>query len=103
CARMCRADRVRRLESMGSIFLLTTSGSKLVLGSRRKSLHHLVGLGFGLALLFLTISPTAFAETAQSPIPLPSTFTPVVDNANVIDPDTRKKLESIFVNLKQRA
>ena len=30
-------------------------------------------------------------------------FTPVVDYAHVIDPETRKKLESIYVNLKQRA
>ena len=39
----------------------------------------------------------------QSPIPLPQPFTPVVDNANVIDPETRKKLESIYLNLKERA
>ena len=62
----------------------------------------LVCLAFACALL-LTISTTAFAETAKSPIPLPSPFTPVVDYANVIDADTRKKLESIYVNLKQRA
>ncbi|MCM3873247.1 MAG: TPM domain-containing protein [Pyrinomonadaceae bacterium] len=41
--------------------------------------------------------------TAQSPIPLPQPFTPVVDNANVIDPDTRRRLEAIYKNLKQRA
>jgi uncharacterized protein len=39
----------------------------------------------------------------QSPIPLPQPFTPVVDKANVIDPETRKKLESIYLNLKERA
>jgi uncharacterized protein len=49
------------------------------------------------------MSTTAFAETAKSPIPLPSPFTPIVDYANVIDADTRKKLESIYLNLKQRA
>jgi uncharacterized protein len=54
-------------------------------------------------LLLLTISTTTLAQTAKSPIPLPSPFTPVVDYANVIDPDTRKKLESIYLNLKQRA
>lgn len=39
----------------------------------------------------------------KSPIPLPEPFTPVVDYANVIDPDTRKRLESIYRNLKERA
>lgn len=39
----------------------------------------------------------------QSPIPLPQPFTPVVDYANVIDAETRKKLESIYLNLKERA
>lgn len=73
------------------------------MGSRRTLSPRLICLGFSCALLFLTISTTAFAETAKSPIPLPSPFTPVVDYANVIDADTRKKLESIYVNLKQRA
>jgi uncharacterized protein len=39
----------------------------------------------------------------QSPIPLPQPFNPIVDNANVIDAETRKKLESIYLNLKERA
>ena len=39
----------------------------------------------------------------QSPIPLPSPFSPIVDYAGVIDADTRKKLESIYLNLKERA
>ncbi len=43
------------------------------------------------------------AQSARSPIPLPSPFTPIVDNANVIEPATRAKLETIFTNLKQRA
>ncbi len=46
---------------------------------------------------------SATAQTATSPIPLPSPFTPVVDYANVIDPETREKLESIYRNLKERA
>lgn len=45
----------------------------------------------------------ASGQTAKSPIPLPSPFTPIIDYANVIDPETRKKLESIYLNLKQRA
>ena len=43
------------------------------------------------------------AQTGQSPIPLPSPFTPIADYAHVIDPDTRQRLESIYRNLKQRA
>jgi uncharacterized protein len=57
---------------------------------------------FAIVILFMA-APLAQAQTAQSPIPLPSPFTPVVDNANVIDPATRVKLESIYLNLKQRA
>ncbi|HET6670043.1 MAG TPA: TPM domain-containing protein [Pyrinomonadaceae bacterium] len=45
-----------------------------------------------------------FGQTPpQSPIPLPSPFNPIVDYAGVIDADTRKKLESIYLNLKERA
>ena len=43
------------------------------------------------------------AQTAQCPIPLPQPFNPIVDNAHVIDAETRQKLESIYLNLKQRA
>ncbi len=45
----------------------------------------------------------AVGQTGKSPIPLPSPFTPIVDYAHVIDPETRQKLESIYVNLKERA
>ena len=46
----------------------------------------------------------AFGQTTpQSPVPLPSPFNPIVDNANVVDAATRKKLESIYLNLKERA
>jgi uncharacterized protein len=55
------------------------------------------------AVLLLTFQIAATAQTGQSPIPLPTPFTPVVDYANVIDSDTRQKLESIYLNLKQRA
>ncbi|HKP47139.1 MAG TPA: TPM domain-containing protein, partial [Pyrinomonadaceae bacterium] len=43
------------------------------------------------------------AQTAVSPVPLPSPFNPIVDNAHVIDAATRQKLESIYLNLKERA
>lgn len=60
-------------------------------------------------ILFLTGSSAApfgqaFGQTTpQSPVPLPSPFNPIVDNANVIDAETRKKIESIYLNLKERA
>ena len=57
---------------------------------------------FGCALL-LSGTHLTFAQTGQSPIPLPSPFTPIVDNANVIDADTENKLGSIYLNLKERA
>ncbi|MGH9967658.1 MAG: TPM domain-containing protein [Pyrinomonadaceae bacterium] len=72
------------------------------------------GLGFfrsnfALAAVVLVIALwpaglTAHGQpAAQSPIPLPSPFTPIVDYANVIDPQTKKRLETIYQNLKQRA
>ena len=55
------------------------------------------------ALLFL-LAPAVHAQTRpQSPVPLPVPFTPIVDNANVIDAETRERLESIYRNLKERA
>src|SRR5690349_22965265 len=39
----------------------------------------------------------------QSPVPLPSPFTPIVDYAHVIDANTRTKLENIFLKLRERA
>jgi uncharacterized protein len=55
------------------------------------------------ALLFL-LAPAVYAQTKpQSPVPLPVPFTPIVDNANVIDAQTRERLESIYRNLKERA
>jgi uncharacterized protein len=57
-----------------------------------------------LALLFLLLPGAALAQVKpQSPVPLPVPFTPIVDNANVIDAQTRERLESIFRNLKERA
>ena len=62
-------------------------------------------LRFGVvALLFLLVPAIASAQTKpQSPVPLPVPFTPIVDNAHVIDADTRSKLEAIFINLRERA
>lgn len=63
----------------------------------------LVCLTFACAILFSAFETTAVAQTGKSPIPLPSPFTPIVDYANVIDAETKKKLEAIYVNLKERA
>jgi uncharacterized protein len=67
-----------------------------------------VGIRYLLQLFVLTTlvfaSQThAGAQTVTSPIPLPSPFNPIVDNAHVIDADTRQKLEAIYLNLKERA
>ena len=62
----------------------------------------LIGLGL-LALVFsLSVSQVSAQPTPPSPVPLPNPFTPIVDNANVIDPETRSRLESIYNNLKER-
>jgi len=57
----------------------------------------------GCVILLLVFQLAASAQHGESPIPLPTPFTPIVDYANVIDADTRQKLESIYINLKQRA
>jgi uncharacterized protein len=61
-------------------------------------------VGFGLlVLLIASFGLSAQAQTRpQAPVPLPTPFTPIVDYANVIDADTRQKLESIYLNMKDR-
>lgn len=62
-------------------------------------------IGFGLvALIFFLLAFEVNAQpTPQSPVPLPVPFNPIVDNANVIDAETRQRLEAIYLNLKERA
>lgn len=59
----------------------------------------------GLLVLILSLFVVdASAQTApQSPVPLPVPFNPIVDNANVIDAETRQRLEAIYLRLKERA
>ena len=58
----------------------------------------IVGLQF-----FLLLAVQAHAETTpSSPVPLPVPFTPIVDNAHVIDSATRQRLEQIYRDLKER-
>ena len=52
--------------------------------------------------LVIFLGSNSVAQQAKAPVPLPQPFTPVVDNAGVIDANTRQKLEAIFVNLRQR-
>ena len=58
--------------------------------------------GLVLVLLFSGAVNSAIAQT-KSPVPLPVPFNPIVDNANVIDAETKTKLEKIYTNLKERA
>src|SRR6476646_2635040 len=51
----------------------------------------------------LSLAQVSSAQPGQSPIPLPSPFTPIVDTANVIDAETENRLGAIYLNLKQRA
>ena len=61
-----------------------------------------IGLGL-LALVFSLFAVEVRAQpTPESPVPLPVPFTPVVDNANVIDAGTKQRLGSIYNNLKER-
>jgi uncharacterized protein len=59
-----------------------------------------------LGLLLLVFSFLAVEVNAQttppSPVPLPVPFTPIVDNANVIDAQTTERLGQIYRDLKER-
>jgi uncharacterized protein len=60
----------------------------------------------GLAILFLVLlfCVQAGAQVKyQSPVPLPVPFTPIVDDANVLDAPTQQRLGAIYLNLKDRA
>jgi uncharacterized protein len=65
-----------------------------------------IGLGL-LTLVFFFAGPTVARLAAQvktePPIPLPVPFTPIVDNANVIDPVTEEHLQTLFYNLQSKA
>lgn len=55
------------------------------------------------AFAILLSAVPVFAQTGESPIPLPSPFTPIVDNAGVLKPEDKTRLGSIYLNLKERA
>jgi uncharacterized protein len=60
-----------------------------------------VGLGL-LGLVFVLMVQAQAQTRPQPPVPLPTPFTPIVDYANIIEADTRQRLESIYLNLKDR-
>jgi uncharacterized protein len=57
---------------------------------------------FGLQFFLLLAVHVHAQITPTSPVPLPVPFTPIVDNANVIDSETRQRLEQIYRDLKER-
>ena len=61
------------------------------------------GLGLLVLIFSLFVADASAQSTPQSPVPLPVPFNPIVDNAHVIDAETRQKLESIYRGLKERA
>ncbi|MBA3514480.1 MAG: TPM domain-containing protein [Pyrinomonadaceae bacterium] len=71
-------------------------------GLFRKFLFALLAIAFATLVWLPGLNVQAQSAT-KSPIPLPEPFTPVADYANVIEPDTRRRLEAIYTNLKQRA
>jgi len=57
-----------------------------------------------LAIFFLVFGLRASAQTKyQSPVPLPVPFSPIVDDATVLDATTQQRLGAIYLNLKERA
>ncbi|MGH9928727.1 MAG: TPM domain-containing protein [Pyrinomonadaceae bacterium] len=82
--------------------ILPKSGLNARQGPIAGALHVLSYMTFAGVILLLA-THVSLAQTATSPVPLPSPFTPIVDNANVINPETQTRLESIYLNLKQRA
>ena len=56
-----------------------------------------------LVLLFAFGLKTSAQTKPQSPVPVPVPFTPIVDDAGVIDDQTKQRLGSIYLNLKERA
>jgi uncharacterized protein len=73
------------------------------LHSRLRKLYS-IQLGIALVVLLFSFSASEVIaqQTPQSPVPLPVPFNPIVDNAHVIDAATRQRLESIYLNLKER-
>jgi uncharacterized protein len=66
-------------------------------------LKHCASSGLAIFFLVLALAVGAGAQIKyQSPVPLPVPFTPIVDNANVIDAPTQQRIGAIYLNLKER-
>ena len=61
------------------------------------------GLGLLVLIFSLFVVDASAQRTPPSPVPLPVPFNPIIDNANVINAETRQNLESIYLELKERA
>ena len=70
-------------------------------GARSRLLFRLLFTAFGWALLLGAVGLHADAQSAKSPLPAPTGY--VNDYANVIDAQTKSRLETLLTNLKQRA
>ena len=74
------------------------------MSNRLAYLKHCASSGLATFFLVLALGVGAGAQIKyQSPVPLPVPFTPIVDNANVIDAPTQQRLGAIYLNLKERA
>src|SRR5437660_5059930 len=63
-------------------------------------LRHVLFNTVGWALLIAVSGLDANAQSAKSPLPTPTGY--VNDYANVIDSQTKSRLETVLTNLKQR-
>ena len=71
--------------------------------SRLPYLKFCASSGLAIFFLILVFGVRAGAQVKyQSPVPLPVPFTPIVDNANVIDAATQQRIGAIYLNLKER-
>jgi uncharacterized protein len=76
---------------------------KLYLNNDRPYLRSRACLSLAIVLLFTLLACEASAQTTPpSPVPLPVPFTPIVDNAGVIDDATKQRLGAIYLNLQER-
>jgi uncharacterized protein len=69
-------------------------------GARSRSLRHVLSTAVACALLLGASGLHANAQSAKSPLPAPTGY--VNDYANVIDAQTKSRLETVLTNLKQR-
>ena len=84
---------LRRFDCSSSLRMIA------VLILKNRTYVFLAALAFVCLLSWAT--PPCAAQTVQSPVPMPNPPTPVVDNANVLDPATKQRLEDMLKNLSE--